>query len=122
MKNKPKMLVAISYFHKKKDKLKLKKSRYKRSSRKVKYYSNNDESLIKIVPIKNCTLKDIEETLLKIFPDKEHTFIDEYGNEYLSGYYNVTPKIKKTLFEKFKIEIDIESFDCFIGEEYESDI
>ncbi len=122
MKNKPKMLVVISYFHKRKDKLKVKKTIYKKSSRKFKYYSNNDESLIKIVPIENCTLKDIEEILLKVFPDKKHTFIDEYGNEYLSGYYNVTPKIKKILFEKFKMEIDIESFDCFIGEEYESDI
>ncbi|WP_148626041.1 hypothetical protein [Aliarcobacter cryaerophilus] len=122
MKNKPKMLVVISYFHKRKDKLKLKKTRYKKSSRKVKYYSNSDESIIKSVPIENCTLKDIEEILLKVYPTEKHIDKDEYGDEHIFGGYYITPQIKGLLFEKFKIEIDIESFDCFIGEEYESDI
>lgn len=121
-KNKPKMLIAINYFRKRKDKLKVKKPRYKNGSIKSKYYSNSDESLIKTIPIDNCSLKDIEEILLKIYPNEEHAFVDEYGNEYLYGGYDITPEIQKLLFEKFNIEIDIENFDCQLGEEYETEI
>lgn len=97
MKNKPKMLIVITYFDKK------------------------DENLINVLPIKNCTLKDIEEILLKVYPNKKHIVKDEYGNEYLSGNYTITPKIKNLIFRKFNIEIDIEKFHCFLEEEYEED-
>ncbi|WP_419678316.1 hypothetical protein ACN2EN_04030 [Aliarcobacter lanthieri] len=122
MKNKPKMLVVISYFHKRKDKLKLKKSRYKKSSRKVKYYSNSDESIIKSIPIENCTLKDIEEILLKVYPNEKHIDKDEYGGEHIFGGYDITPQIKELLFEKFKIEIDIKQFNCQLEEVYDTEI
>lgn len=98
MKNKPKMLIVITYFDKK------------------------DENLIDVLPIKNCTLKDIEEILLKAYPNEKHIEKDEYGNEYLSGNYTITPKIKNLIFRKFNIEIDIEKFHCFLEEEYQSNI
>lgn len=124
MKNKLEMLVVISYFHKRKDKLKLKKSRYKKSSRKVKYYSNSNsnESLIKSIPIENCTLKDIEEVLLKVYPNEKHIEKDKYGNEYIFGGYDITPQIKELLFERLNIEIDIKQFNCQLEEVYETDI
>ncbi len=85
-------------------------------------FDKENENFINILPIKNCTLKNIEEILLKIYPDKKHIEQDEYGNEFLVGAYSITPEIQKLLFERFNIVIDLEKFDCFIEEEYESDI
>jgi len=83
------------------------------------YYNKFDDSFIKSTPIKNCTLNDIENVLLKVYPNEKHIQLDENGNECLSGAYNITPETNKILLEKFGIEVDIENFSCQLEEEYE---
>lgn len=82
------------------------------------YYNKFDDIFVKSVPIENCTLNDIENVLLNVYPNEKHIQLDENGNEYLSETYNITPEINKILFEKFGIEVDIENFNCQL-EEYE---
>ena len=82
------------------------------------YYNKFDDSFVKSIPIKNCTLNDIENVLLNVYPNEKHIQLDENGNEYLSGAYDITPEINNTLFEKFGIEVDIENFSCQLEEEY----
>ena len=74
------------------------------------YYNKFDGSFVKSIHIENCTLNDIENVLLNVYPN---------GNEYLSGAYDITPEINNILFEKFGIEVDIENFNCLLEEEYE---
>ena len=81
------------------------------------YYNKFDDSFVKSIHIENCTLNDIENVLLNFYPNKKHIQLDENGNEYLSGAYNITPEINKILLEKFGIEVDIENFNCQL--EYE---
>ena len=83
------------------------------------YYNKFDDSFIKSIPIENCTLSNIEEMLLRFYPNKKHIQLDENRNEYLSGAYDIIPEINKILFEKFGIEVDIENFNCQLEEEYE---
>ena len=83
------------------------------------YYNKFDDSSVKSIPIKNCTLNDIENVLLNVYPNEKHIQLDENGSEYLSGAYDITPEINKILFEKFGIKIDIEDFSCQLEEEYE---
>ena len=82
------------------------------------YYNKLDDSFVKITPIENCTLKDIETVLLSCYPNEKHIQYDEYGNQYLSGAYDITPEINKILLEKFGIEIDTANFNCQLEEEY----
>ena len=83
------------------------------------YYNKFDGSFVKSIHFENCTLNDIENVLLKVYLNEKHIQLDENGNEYLSGAYNITPEINKILFEKFGIEVDIENFSCQLEEEYE---
>lgn len=83
------------------------------------YYNKFDDSFVKSIPIENCTLNDIENVLLNVYPNEKHIQLDKNGNEYLSGAYDITPEINKILFEKFGIEVDIENFNCLLEEEYE---
>ena len=83
------------------------------------YYNKFDDSFVKSIPIKNCTLNDIGNVLLNVYPNEKHIQLDENGNEYLSGAYDMAPEIDKILFEKCGIEVDIENFNCLLEEEYE---
>ncbi|WP_103635286.1 hypothetical protein [Campylobacter concisus] len=83
------------------------------------YYNKFDNSFIKSIPIENCTLSDIENILLNFYPNEKHIHLEENGNEYLNGAYDITPEINQILFEKFGIEVDIENFSCQLEEEYE---
>ena len=83
------------------------------------YYNKFDGSFVKSIHIENCTLNDIENVLLNVYPNEKLIQLDENGNEYLSGAYDITPEINNILFEKFGIEVDIENFNCLLEEEYE---
>ena len=83
------------------------------------YYNKFDGSFVKSIHIENCTLNDIENVLLNVYPNEKHIQLDENGNEYLSGAYDIMPEINNILFEKFGIEVDIENFNCLLEEEYE---
>ena len=82
------------------------------------YYNKLDDSFVKSIPIENCTLKDIEAILLNFYPNDKHIRLDAFGNEYLSGAYDITRDINEMLFKRFGIEIDINNFNCQLEEEY----
>ena len=49
------------------------------------YYNKFDDSFVKSIPIKNCTLNDIENVLLNVYPNEKHIQLDENGNEYIKN-------------------------------------
>jgi len=122
MKNKYEKVIAISYFRKLQSFM-MKRPRYKKGKRrKVPYYDSKVGHIVKSIPIENATLEDIEEILLKIYPNSQHIFDFVSGNKGLCGRYDVTPKMEELLCEKFNIEIDTEQFDCMLGEVYKTDL
>jgi hypothetical protein len=84
----------------------------------VRYFDKEDDSLIKEEPIPNCHLDDIEEILLKVYPNEQHVFNDKDGKRFLPGGYDVTDEIKDMIEKRFNIKIDTKNFDCQISEEY----
>jgi|GEM_PF-781312 len=118
MKERPKSIIVIKYFIKIQFFM-MKKPRYKKGGRKkIQYYDSRDAYLVKQIPIENATL---EEILLKIYPNTKHIYDFRDGSRGLFGLYDVTPKMKELLCEKFNIEIDTEQFDCMLAEGYETD-
>jgi len=122
MKNKYERVIVISYFRKLQSFM-MKRPRYKKGKRrKVPYYDSRVGHIVKSIPIENATLEDIEEILLKIYPNSQHIFDFVSGNKGLCGGYDVTPKMEELLYEKFNIEIDTEQFDCELEQVYKTDL